>query len=213
MSAAGALLTGSAAARRAARQILAEGRFHQPHIPRPLHGVLTAIGSALQAPLTGLASLVAKIGGVFPGGVAGVWALFAVLTLIAAVTVSTRFARRGLPATASPRVTGAPSAAELERLADGAQDAGRLEDAVRLRFRAGLTRLSDGETIVGAPTRPTGQIARALGSPQFDSLARRFDEIAYGSSPATADDVEHQRREWPQILRAGQGSRPNGGTP
>jgi hypothetical protein len=204
MSAAvGQLLSSSGAARRAASQILAEGRFHQPHVPRPLHGLLAALGSVLQAPLRGLDSLVATIATVFPGGVVGVWALFAALALAVGVAVSTRVARRGPAATASPRATATQSAAELERLAAAAQDAGRLDQAVRLRFRAGLTRLSDGTTLAGAPTRPTIEIARALGSPPFDALARRFDEIAYGSSPATAEDVDQQRREWPQILQAG----------
>ncbi|HEY6522441.1 MAG TPA: hypothetical protein VIY10_01660 [Solirubrobacteraceae bacterium] len=214
MSAAvGELLSSSGAARRAASQILAESRFHQPHVPRPLHGLLAAIGSALQAPLTGLESLVTTIASVFPGGVVGVWALFAALTLAAGLAVATRLARRDLASTASPRVSATQSAGELERLAAAAQDAGRLEEAVRLRFRAGLTRLSDEAAIAGAPTRPTVEIAHALGSPHFDSLAGRFDEIAYGASPATAEDVDRQRREWPEILRAGRAPRLTGDTP
>jgi hypothetical protein len=210
-AAAGELLSSSGAARRAASQILAESRFHQPHVPRPLHGLLAALGSALQAPLRALDSLVSTIATVFPGGVVGVWALFAALALAVGVAVSTRVARRGLAATAaSPRATSRQSAAELERLAAAAQDAGRLDQAVRLRFRAGLTRLSDGATLARAPTRPTVEIARALGSPPFDALARRFDEIAYGSSPATAEDIDQQRREWPQILQAGRAPRLTG---
>ena len=211
MSAAvGELLGSSGAARHAASQILAESRFHQPHVPRPLHGLLAALGSALEAPLRGLDSLVSTIATVFPGGVVGVWALFAALALTMGVAVSTRVARRGLAATASPRATATQSAAELERLAAAAQDAGRLDQAVRLRFRAGLTRLSDGATLASAPTRPTVEIARALRSPHFDALARRFDEIAYGSSPATAEDVDEQRREWPRILQAGHAPRLTG---
>jgi hypothetical protein len=199
------LLGGSAAARHAATQILAEGRFHQPNVPRPLHGVLSAIGNVLEAPLSGLDSLVNSLAAVFPGGVAGVWALFALLVLLAAVAVTTRLARRGglTSSTTSARVAALQSAAELERLADRAQGDGRLDEAVRLRFRAGLTRLSERDTVLDAPTRPTVEIARALRSPQFDSLAARFDEIAYGSSPATADDVDRQRHDWPQILGAG----------
>ncbi|HEY1714842.1 MAG TPA: hypothetical protein VGG07_18210 [Solirubrobacteraceae bacterium] len=208
---AGELLDGSAAARRAASQILAEPRFHQPEVPRPLHGVLATIGRAVQVPLTGLQSLVDKLATILPGGVAGAWILLAALALIAAIVTSRRVAHRGLAATASPRAPGPTSAAELERLAAAAQDAGQLDEAVRLRFRAGLTRLGQRETFAGAPTRPTLQIARALDSPEFDSLAHRFDEIAYGSSPATADDVDQQRREWPQILRAGGPPRPAGG--
>jgi hypothetical protein len=209
---AGELLGGTAAARRAASQILAERRFHQPDVPRPLHGLLASIGHALQDPLNGLESLVDKLATVLPGGVAGAWALLAALALGTAVIVSRRLARRGLTVSAPLPGPHAASAGELERLAAVAQDAGCLDEAVRLRFRAGLTRLSDRRTLVGAPTRPTVEIARALGSPEFDSLARRFDEIAYGSSPATSDDVDQQRRDWPRILRASQAAQPAGGT-
>jgi hypothetical protein len=74
---------------------------------------------------------------------------------------------------------------------------------VRLRFRAGLARLSEHATISSAPTATTVEISRQLGSSRFDALAGRFDEIAYGNSPATEQDVAAQRREWPQILRSG----------
>ncbi|HTU95271.1 MAG TPA: hypothetical protein VMF14_05480 [Solirubrobacteraceae bacterium] len=207
------LLDGSAAARRAAAQILAEHRFHQPNVPRPLHGLLSAIGNVVDAPLKAIQSLVDKLGTILPGGVTGAWALLAAVVVLGAVAAAMRLARRDLAATAVPRAPGRVSAGELETLAAAAQDAGRLDEAVRLRFRAGLTRLSDGETVVSAPTRPTVEIARALGSSRFDSLARRFDEIAYGSSPATADDVDRQRREWPQILRAGRAPDPARGEP
>jgi hypothetical protein len=210
-AAASELLSGSAAARRAASQILAERRFHQPDVPRPLHGVLSAVGRVLDAPLNALDSLIAKLATVLPGGVAGAWAVLAALALIAAWAIARRIAHRALEATQSPRAPGTTSAAELERRAATAQDAGRLDEAVRLRFRAGLTRLSEREAFAGAPTRPTVDIARALASPEFDSLAHRFDQIAYGSSPATADDVDRQRQEWPQILRAGQAPQPAGG--
>ena len=53
------------AAQRAARQILAESRFHQAGLPHPLHGVLVRIGHVIAAPLNALQSLVATLGTIF----------------------------------------------------------------------------------------------------------------------------------------------------
>jgi len=202
------MLSSAAAARSAARSILAESRFHQASVPRPLHGVLVALGHALESPVRVLNALVVQIGKVFPGGVAGVWAIFGVLLLIVGGVAATRLARQRLePSTRLTPATGSPSAAALERLAAAAQDAGDLKGAVRLRFLAGLARLSDGDAVGAALTRPTVDISRALGSSAFDVLACRFDEIAYGSQPATFDDIDQQRRHWPEILRAGRSYR------
>jgi hypothetical protein len=39
-----------------------------------------------------------------------------------------------------------------------------------------------------------------LHSPDFDALAHRFDEIAYGASPAGADDADDARRRWGEVV-------------
>jgi len=93
--------------------------------------------------------------------------------------------------------------AELERLADRAEHDGRLEDAVRLRFRAGLARLSERRAIASASTVRTAEVSRALHSPPFDRLAHRFDEIAYGGVPAAPDDVAQARRDWAAVVARG----------
>lgn len=195
-------LESAAAARHAAQQILAEGRFHQPAVPRPLHGLAEAVGNLLSDPLGALERLVLRIGRVFPGGVTGLWVLLAALVLAAAGLLASRRARTAL---ADPREARTPhqGPAELERAAVLAEREGRLADAVRLRFRAGLIRLAERSGLPSPQTTPSHEIARLVGSERFERLSTRFDEIAYGGAPATGEDVAAQRREWPEILSRG----------
>lgn len=194
------------AARRLARTILAEGRFHEPSLPRPLHGALRALGEVLSAPVHALSDAVVALGRAFPGGVVVVWILLGVLVLGATSLLAGRRSR--LKLMSGDGEAGARSrdrierASDLVRAAEAAERAGQLADAVRLRFRAGLVRLAERGTIGAARSTPTSDVSRTLRSPGFDMLARRFDEIAYGGSQPLPADVEAARREWPAVLRA-----------
>ena len=84
--------------------------------------------------------------------------------------------------------------------ADAAERAGRLDAAVRLRFRAGLLRLGDRGAIRYRPSVTTNEVRRVLGSETFDELARTFDAIAYGGRDAEPPDVDAARREWPRVV-------------
>jgi hypothetical protein len=94
----------------------------------------------------------------------------------------------------------AETPAALERRADEAERRGDHEDALRLRFRAGLLRLDARGAIAFRPSLQTGEVARALRSDAFDRLAADFDEVVYGARPATPDDVATARREWDRVL-------------
>jgi hypothetical protein len=213
MSRATATLSTANQARHAASVILSASRFHQPRFPRPLHGLLNSFGQILEAPLHALNSLVNSIATSVPGGVAAVWAILGVAVVAVVALLAARSARGRVATVASPTANGKPDASELERLAAAAQGAGRFEEAVRLRFRAGLARLAERQVIISAPTRPSADISRALDSSRFDSLAGRFDEIVYGASPATTEDVDQQGREWPEILKASKSSPGAGARP
>jgi hypothetical protein len=189
------------AARRAASSILAEGRFHSPPIPHPLHGVLVAVGQALSDPLNALGHLFDRIGAWFLGGVAGAWAVAALVLILAVGWLASRRARTRLGGEASAAArTRHPGPAELEREAALAEGAGRWEDAVRLRFRAGILTLGERLGLDSTDTTPNHAIGRLVHSPRFDSLATRFDEVAYGGQAATAEDAQRQRREWCEVL-------------
>jgi hypothetical protein len=196
----------AALARRQAQAILAESRFHVAPIPRPLHGVLHAIGALLESPLNALEELVSGLASGTPGGSFTIWAVLAALVLALSTLLSARGARRALGELGGQRASrqgeSPLTAADLEREALAAEGAGRHGDAVRWRFRAGLMRLSEDELVADAPSMVNAQVSRALHSQRFDTLARRFDEIAYGGRAAAEEDVERSRREWSELLRS-----------
>jgi hypothetical protein len=193
----------AALARSQARAILAEGRFHVAPIPRPLHGVLHAIGRALESPLNAVGELVSKLALSTPGGATVVWAALAALVLALSGLLAVRGSRRALrdPVAGTGAGAGPPvRAADLQRAAAAAEVEGRHADAVRLRFRAGLLALAESERVEAAPSMLNAEVSRALRSERFDALARRFDEIAYGGRAAIAEDVQTSRREWSRLL-------------
>ncbi len=195
--------SGAAAARRAAKDILAESRFHAGPIPRPLHGFLHAVGQ-LWAPIgRRIQDAFDAVAGVLPGGATVLWTILAVIVLLAVVALTARSTRRALR---EPGEAGAPrggarvTAESLERAAVEAERAGRLQEAVRLRFQAGLMRLAERDLIDPAASTPNAQLRRTLRSARFDALAGRFDEIVYGGDEAREQDVEDARREWALLV-------------
>jgi len=194
----------AALARGQARAILEQTRFHSGPIPRPLHGLLHAVGSALESPLHALEELVSSLGALAPGGTTTVWAVLAAVVLALSTLLATRGARRALRephGSGAAAGAGAPlRASDLEREAAAAEAQGRNAEAVRLRFRAGLMRLAEHELIETAPSTLNAEVSRALRSERFDRLARSFEEIAYGGREADTEDVVASRREWSRLL-------------
>ncbi len=174
-------------------------------MPRPLHGLLHSIGVALQDAGRAIVNAVNSIGRSVPGGSTVVWLLLGAALVTLCALISSRYSRRillerGTEELASRRAAG-ERAADLERQAERAEREGRLADAVRLRFRAGVARLAERGVIPAARSTPSASIARTLDSQAFDELAHRFDEIVYGGAPARTEDVEQARTEWPLVLR------------
>ena len=88
----------------------------------------------------------------------------------------------------------------LDRRAREAAERGDHELALRLGFRAGLARLDRRGVIELRPSLSTGDVARALHSPEFDRVAARFDEVVYGRRPAAPADVDSAREAWSAVL-------------
>lgn len=167
-------------------------------MPRPFETPLDWLGDRVQELGTWLVERFGDVDGVLPGGVWVVWvllvALVGVLGFLAARAVVVRRATEGFGSARRCLVTEGEDPAELERAADAAERAGRWEESVRLRFRAGVLRLD-------AEASTTGAIAAELHSPDFDRLGASHDAIAYGGSPATAADAEAARAGWKAALR------------
>ena len=196
--------------RELAHQILTEDRFRSPPLPRPLPGHLDALGGAL-APLGRLVSRAFDaVASILPGGSATESVLLGAVVVAAAVAATARLTDRTLSdrVAADRRRPGraeAIDAATLEAAADAAERDGHYDQAVRLRFRAGLLRLDELGLVAYRPSLATAAVSRRLASPAFDALARRFEEIAYGGQPAEPADAGHAREAWPNVLAAAAG--------
>ncbi len=102
---------------------------------------------------------------------------------------------------------GGVSAAELELAAAGAEASGHLEEAVRLRFRAGLLRLGDAGVIRYSDSISTAAVRSRVGSADFDAVAGTFDRVHYGKLSADQGDVDDARERWGRVLESVQGRR------
>jgi Domain of unknown function (DUF4129) len=191
----------AAAAREEAHEIVSGRRFSPPEVPGPFRGVLERLADWL-APVL---DVIPALDDLIPGGRPVVWALLVLLVGVLAAMLAGRSLRRRSAGEALRTAPGAPPAAEdpeaLERRAREAAARGEHELALRLGFRAGLARLDRRGVIELRPSLSTGEVARALRSPQFDRAAARFDEVVYGRRPAAAEDVASAREAWSAVLR------------
>ena len=195
----------SSETRRSAAEILRERRFQTEKSPQPLRGVLTWIGDRLIVLGRPFGWLRRQLDGLLPGGGSIVWITMTV-TAIAIISVLTW--RVTTVRTRRVRSTGAgkqssQTAEELERLASEAEAQQDFAIAVRLRFRAGLRRLAEINVLRAPEHRPNGDLALSLSDTHFESLARRFDQVAYGAVVTTAEDLNAAKLQWPIVVENG----------
>lgn len=89
---------------------------------------------------------------------------------------------------------------DLERRADEALARGDHKAALRLVFQAGLIRLDRAGLIDLRPGTTSGTVTEAVGAPEFERLANRFDVVVYGDKPATGADSELARTVMASLL-------------
>ena len=192
------------AARRVAKDILADRRFHPQRGPRPFAGFFRRVGELVVDPVL---RFFRAIGDALPGVGSPLWLALAAAVVGAAIVLTIRLsARRGREGVPGPRRRAAggdsmdPDA--LERRAEEAERRGNLDAALRLRFRAGLVRLAEAGVVRLRPGLTNAAVSRTLRSPPFDELAVHFDEVAYGGRPATESDVAAARATWPTVVES-----------
>jgi hypothetical protein len=186
-------------ARRTARSILNGRQFRSSPTPRPLHRQLSWIGDRVH----GFFEWIGRAFSHVPSAIAlsiAVGVVVVAVVLLVRLVRARRTSPEARPAAAMAAAAALEDPAELERAADAAEHAGRLDDAVRLRFRAGLLRLGDRGAIRYRPSVTTNEVRRVLGSETFDELAGTFEAVAYGGHEATTPDVDTARREWPRVV-------------
>ena len=204
-------------ARADVRAILNGSRYKPPKTPRPLKGFVDWLGKGvnwvgrLLAPIGRfIAAIWANTFGLLPPVL--MW-VFVIAFVVAAIVFLARNVQRhgerrarstGGAEIDTPHVT---SAQELELEAAAAHAAGDYNTAVRLRFRAGLIRLStDASAIPQRPGLTTREVRGHLQSPRFDGLADTFERVAYAHAEAAETDAQTSGREWPVIVsEAGHG--------
>ena len=198
-------------ARQQAHHILTQPAYtgaHRP-LPRPLAGVLHAIGHALSdvfGPIWRwlLQHLFHPIGHGFHVAF-GSWAPFVGILLavaggaLLAYLVIRRRARIGRHAMAAPAPVVAADPADLEREADRLAVSGDFAAALRARFAAGLLRLERAGLVADSAVRTAGDVSAQLRSPTFDHLAIRHQAVAYAEDPAGPSDDDDARRNWPRV--------------
>jgi len=186
------------AAREEARDVLAERRFQPTSLPAPLRDARERVGEWLRSAGTPFESAFRWIADRVPGGPPVLWALLATLVLALAALLAGRAgaARETAGATAAGHREDRLDAARLRREAERAGD---LEEALRLRFRAGLVELDHRELIELRPALTNSELLGAVPSPTLAELVDSFDAVAYGGRPAAEDDVRSARDGWPRV--------------
>lgn len=198
-------------ARQQAHSILSQpaytGAHHNP--PRPLAGVLHAIGHALSdvfGPIWRwlLRDLFHPIRHGFHVAFGGWAPLVGVLFGIAAgallaFLVIRRRARIDRHVTVSSGPVVAANPADLEKEADRLASMGDFAGSLRARFAAGLLRLERAGLVADSAVRTAGEVSAQLGSPTFDHLAVRHQAVAYAGDPAGPSDDDDARRNWPRV--------------
>src|SRR5918912_2673852 len=186
----------AATARREAAHILSERRFHRHEVPRPFRGLLHALSQVVEP-------VVRALGDLFGQPLIG-WPLTALIVIAALFLVAQRVRRRAwerLPG-GGERAPRPVDPGRLEREADEAERRGDLEQAIRLRFRAGLLRLDRARAIELEASTTSGEGSRRLRSRDFDDVAGSFDAVVYGRRTPRGEDVELSRAGWRRVLAA-----------
>ncbi|MDJ0960373.1 MAG: hypothetical protein QNJ88_06925 [Acidimicrobiia bacterium] len=96
--------------------------------------------------------------------------------------------------------TVARTAADLERRAQRAADAGDYGMAVRLWFEAGALRLADRGAVPRDTTSTSGAIRRAVPTATMAELTTTFDRVAYGQRHATSHDAQAAEQGWGRVI-------------
>jgi hypothetical protein len=183
--------------------VLAQRRFQRTKVPSLLRDARERIGAALRTLGRPLESAFHWLAARLPGGAPVLWVLLAAGVLAGAALLAARAGtRRGADDAREAAAGGGAeraSAASLLQAAERAERRGALDEALRLRFRAGLVELDDRELIELRPALTNRELLGAVPSPTLAELVDGFEAVAYGGRPAAQDDLRSARDGWPRV--------------
>jgi len=190
-------------ARKAARDVLSDGRYRDRSLPRPLRGVFAWIGDRLAPVWRWIEGRFEALAGGLPGGRTALWALLAGSVLAATAMLAIRAASRRQSAVAgsvaAARTGERAGPARLLAEAARAEARGDRDEALRLRFRAGLLDLDRRELIELRPALTNRELLGAVPSPTLGGLVTGFESVAYGGRCADDEDLLLAREGWPRV--------------
>ncbi|QXC61383.1 hypothetical protein KSP35_00560 [Aquihabitans sp. G128] len=191
---------GTAGARRTARQVLDDDKYHQRELPKPFRGPLRWLADRLRPVGRFLDRLVQPILDL-PGGPAILVALFVGAGAALTAFLVSRRSRAAVSRSGRARLVDPTlDPVDLERRADAAEAAGDLAAALRWRHLAGLLRLARADRLVLRPDTTAAGAARQVDLPAMDRLTADFEEIVYGGREATSADLAAARAGWSEVL-------------
>ncbi len=195
-SPAGADAEQRAAARRSAREVLADRKYQAGDVPKPFKGVLAWLADRLR-PIGRLFDPILAL----PGGA---FILGGLLVAAGAVGVTLLISRSSRAAVdrgrASLLVDPSLDPADLDDRASRAEADGDLTGSVRLRYQAGLVHLVRADRLVLRADTTAAGAARQVDLGVMDRLTVDFEEIVYGDRTPTIADVDRARHGWAEVL-------------
>ncbi|MCL4449027.1 MAG: hypothetical protein M1483_04660 [Actinobacteria bacterium] len=198
----------SAKVRKTAQTILKEPQFRSHTPPRPLHGLLSTIGHWLDFKLPSFPHpfgsnifsnmlwtmlILAVISAVILG--------FAIVLTHRLTSKAVRVKRLEDKTPTIPAKTDYLNPDELLRQAILAENSSQFNEAVKLRFKAGIVRLEKDGYVTNTLTTTTEDISETIASPTFNYLAKTFNEIAYANKTADIQDMLEARSGWVMVLK------------
>ncbi len=144
-----------------------------------------------------------------PASLEGVGRIVSIIVLLVVLTVLVRLIatwmrrRIGVPGADSNDPASVTPAEKEERSLTGAELAeaeGRFDDALRLRYEAGLRDLNRLGVVTYTPSLPNGFYRSQVSHRVFDRLTDTFDATVYGLKSTDWLELESSKRDWAELL-------------
>ncbi len=195
------------AAKNAVKKILNGPQFHPPQPPRPFAGILNFFSRYIHKYLSPIIHWISNsiygplnrsLNGYMYPSILVVVAFFVII--IAAIIIHRRPSTGKKLFKASDAELPDVDPETLDALAEKAHFNQDYKLSIRLRFKAGLTRLEKQGLIINQQSQTLLQLSGEIPSNTFSALANDLTLIVYGNEPATESLSNFSKLNWPNVL-------------